>query len=109
MFVVICTDRPLKVQKFTFLSAKMGQTLTTQEKYNIKREIYTLYPGLEQQLEMAFSCHDLEGKGVLPYTTLEPVIRHLLMQYGLIEYVTRFSQESGRSLSVSFDLQFARL
>lgn len=73
----------------------MGQTLTTQEKHNIKREIYTLYPGLEQQLEMAFSCHDVEGRLALPYATLEPVIRHLLMQYGLIEYVTRFSKESG--------------
>ncbi|OEH75823.1 uveal autoantigen with coiled-coil domains and ankyrin repeats [Cyclospora cayetanensis] len=73
----------------------MGQGLTTQEKHNIKREIYTLYPGLEQQLEMAFSCHDIEGALALPYATLEPVIRHLLMQYGLIEYVTRFSKESG--------------
>lgn len=75
----------------------MGQSLTTQEKHNIKREIYTLYPGLEQQLEMAFSCHDVEGTLALPYATLEPVIRHLLMQYGLIEYVTRFSKESGKS------------
>ncbi|CDJ52737.1 hypothetical protein, conserved [Eimeria brunetti] len=66
----------------------MGASLTTQEKHNIKREIYTLYPGLEQQLEMAFSCHDVEGTLALPYATLEPVIRHLLMQYGLIEYVT---------------------
>lgn len=74
----------------------MGQSLTTQEKHNIKREIYTLYPGLEQQLEMAFSCHDVEGTLTLPYATLEPVIRHLLMQYGLIEYVTRFSKESGK-------------
>lgn len=74
----------------------MGQSLTTQEKHNIKREIYTLYPGLEQQLEMAFSCHDIEGTLTLPYATLEPVIRHLLMQYGLIEYVTRFSKESGK-------------
>ncbi|KAL8438976.1 hypothetical protein Efla_006921 [Eimeria flavescens] len=73
----------------------MGQTLTTEERHNIKREIYTLYPGLEQQLEMAFSCHDVENSMALPYSTLEPVIRHLLMQYGLIEYVTRFSKESG--------------
>lgn len=80
----------------------MGQTLTTQEKHNIKREIYTLYPGLEQQLEMAFSCHDVEGRLALPYTTLEPVIRHLLMQYGLIEYVTRFSKDSGETYPFSF-------
>lgn len=79
----------------------MGQTLTTQERQNIKREIYTLYPGLEQQLEMAFSCHDVEGKLTLPYETLEPVIRHLLMQYGLIEYVTRFSKDSGEKWSTN--------
>lgn len=73
----------------------MGQSVSTQEKHNMVQDIYAMYPGLEQQLEMAFTCHDLENSGKLPYTTLEPVVRHLLMQYGLIEYVTRFSKESG--------------
>ncbi|CBZ55243.1 conserved hypothetical protein [Neospora caninum Liverpool] len=73
----------------------MGQKLTVEERRNIKREVYMLYPGLEQQLEMAFTCHDLQHEGKLPYTTLEPIIRHLLMQYGLIEYVTRFSDSAG--------------
>ncbi|EPR60942.1 hypothetical protein TGME49_313380 [Toxoplasma gondii ME49] len=73
----------------------MGQKLTVEERRNIKREVYMIYPGLEQQLEMAFTCHDLQHEGKLPYTTLEPIIRHLLMQYGLIEYVTRFSDSEG--------------
>lgn len=67
----------------------------TEDIFEVKRAIYAYYPGLEQQLEMAYACHDVSNQGVLPYSTLEPVIRHLLMQYGLIEYVTRFSNEKG--------------
>lgn len=63
--------------------------------YEIKRSIYAYYPGLEQQLEMAYACHDVNNEGKLPYSVLEPVLRHLLMQYGLIEYVTRFCSEQG--------------
>eukprot|EP00921_Rhytidocystis_pertsovi_P012334 GHVQ01019995.1.p1 GENE.GHVQ01019995.1~~GHVQ01019995.1.p1 ORF type:complete len:299 (+),score=52.75 GHVQ01019995.1:366-1262(+) len=70
----------------------MGNTLSQDEVESVRTEVYSYYPGLEEQLEMAFSCHDIQDAKQLPFTTLEPVVRHLLMQYGLIEYLTRFSK-----------------
>lgn len=56
----------------------------------------TLWPGLETQLELSFNSLDVEGEGALPYDTLEPALRHHLMQIGLIEYVTRFALPDGK-------------
>eukprot|EP01068_Selenidium_serpulae_P000538 Selendium_serpulae@DN10891_c0_g1_i1.p1 len=67
--------------------------------------VLSLWPGLEVQLERSFSSHatalgyDLEdalnGYIGLPYSSLEPVLRHHLMQCGLIEYMTRLVTDEG--------------
>lgn len=61
-----------------------------------RADTFTLWPGLDHQLELAFHSLDLDETGLLPYSTLEPVLRHQLMQIGLIEYVTRFALPDGR-------------
>ncbi|KAF8821534.1 hypothetical protein IE077_001925 [Cardiosporidium cionae] len=73
----------------------MGQKLSLEEQRNRKQYIYTYFPGLSQQLDMTFACHDLSTTGILSFSVLEPILRHLLMQYGLIEYVTRYIDENG--------------
>lgn len=61
-----------------------------------RADTFPLWPGLDHQLELAFHSLDLDETGLLPYSTLEPVLRHQLMQIGLIEYVTRFALPDGR-------------
>lgn len=60
-----------------------------------RADTFQLWPGIEEQLELSFSSIDINGDEELSYTTLEPVLRHHLMQAGLIEYVTRFSRPDG--------------
>lgn len=72
----------------------MGQTISKQEEIE-KQSIYASYPGLEQQLDMVFACHDIANEGKLPYKTVEMILRHFLMQFGYMEYVCRFVNEEG--------------
>ncbi|SBT76487.1 G2 protein, putative [Plasmodium ovale] len=73
----------------------MGQ-ITSKEDEMEKQNIYANYPGLEQQLDMVFACHDITKQGKLPYTTIEMILRHFLMQCGFMEYVCRFVDEDGK-------------
>jgi len=73
---------------------------TEREKKNsvedqIAQYLFGLWPGLEDQLVQSYLCHDVEGVDSVPYDVLEPVLRHHLMQCGLIEYVTRFANPEG--------------
>lgn len=73
----------------------MGQTISKEEELE-KQNIYASYPGLEQQLDMVFACHDIQKQGRLPYSTVEMLLRHFLMQCGFMEYVCRFVDENGK-------------
>lgn len=61
-----------------------------------RRDIFSLWPGLEYHLELSFNSLDADQRGLLSYEILEPVLRHHLMQVGLIEYVTRFATPDGK-------------
>ncbi|VWU50148.1 G2 protein, putative [Hepatocystis sp. ex Piliocolobus tephrosceles] len=73
----------------------MGQATSKQEEIE-KQSIYASYPGLEQQLDMVFACHDIANEGKLPYKTVEMILRHFLMQFGYMEYVCRFVNDEGQ-------------
>ncbi|CDU17696.1 hypothetical protein, variant [Plasmodium yoelii 17X] len=73
----------------------MGQNISKSEEIE-KQNIYANYPGLEQQLDMVFACHDISKDGKLPYATVEMILRHFLMQCGFMEYVCRFVNEEGK-------------
>lgn len=73
----------------------MGQHNSKQEEIE-KQSIYASYPGLEQQLDMVFACHDVANEGKLPYKTVEMILRHFLMQFGYMEYVCRFVRDDGQ-------------
>ncbi|CRG96843.1 G2 protein, putative [Plasmodium gallinaceum] len=73
----------------------MGQVASKEEEIE-RQNIYASYPGLEQQLDMVFACHDIDKQGKLPYKTVEMILRHFLMQCGFMEYVCRFVDENGR-------------
>ncbi|SOV14345.1 G2 protein, putative [Plasmodium gaboni] len=72
----------------------MGQISSKEDEIE-KQNIYATYPGLEQQLDMVFACHDISKQGKLPYKTVEMILRHFLMQCGFMEYVCRFVDENG--------------
>lgn len=61
--------------------------------------VFALWPGLEYHLELSFLSLDPDGLGVLPYKTLEPLLRHHILQMGLIEYATRFVDEDGKLIA----------
>lgn len=73
----------------------MGQVSTKEEAIE-RQNIYASYPGLEQQLDMVFACHDIQKQGKLPYSTIEMLLRHFLMQCGFMEYVCRFVDSDGK-------------
>ncbi|SBT71073.1 G2 protein, putative [Plasmodium malariae] len=73
----------------------MGQAVSKEDEME-KQSIYASYPGLEQQLDMVFACHDIHKQGKLPYKTIEMILRHFLMQCGFMEYVCRFVDENGK-------------
>lgn len=73
----------------------MGQISSKEDDFE-KQDIYASYPGLEQQLDMVFACHDIGNQGKLPYKTVEMILRHFLMQCGFMEYVCRFVDENGQ-------------
>lgn len=73
----------------------MGQAISREEELE-RQSIYASYPGLEKQLDMVFACHDINKEGKLPYTTIEMLLRHFLMQCGFMEYVCRFVDENGK-------------
>lgn len=61
-----------------------------------RHDLFALWPGLDYHLELSFNSLDSEQKGILSYDVLEPVLRHHLMQLGLIEYVTRLATPEGK-------------
>lgn len=77
-----------------------GQTgyvkpLSDSELYETRANLFALWPGLEYHLELSFNSLDLEREGLVDYETLEPALRHHLLQIGLIEYITRFVTSEG--------------
>lgn len=57
--------------------------------------LLSMWPGLEDQLVQSYLCHDVAEENAVPYDVLEPVLRHHLMQCGLIEFISRFVTEEG--------------
>ncbi|KAK1443703.1 hypothetical protein BgAZ_205790 [Babesia gibsoni] len=62
----------------------------------LKASIAEAYPGIEQQLGEIFAEHDIAGDGTLPYTVVEPLLRHFFHVCGLTEYVAALTDEAGK-------------
>lgn len=58
--------------------------------------LFRMWPGLEEQLELSFASLDIDSCGLVYYEALEPMLRHHLMQMGLLEMVARLvNNETG--------------
>lgn len=53
------------------------------------------YPGIDQQLSTTFNKHDIAGDGVLPYSVVEPLLRHFLVTCGLGDYMDDITDSDG--------------
>ncbi|SJK86040.1 G2 protein, putative [Babesia microti strain RI] len=62
---------------------------------DIRNNVVSSYPGIEEQLDIAFDYHDPEKAGFISYSLAEPLLRHLLIQYGLVDYINRFTNSQG--------------
>eukprot|EP01071_Lankesteria_metandrocarpae_P014592 Lankesteria_metandrocarpae@DN8641_c0_g1_i1.p1 len=72
-------------------------------------KIFDMHPGLDRTVAGAFALHDLQKEGTLDYDVLEPVLRHILMKVGFLEFVVRFANADG-SLNTTFvEPYFTRL
>jgi hypothetical protein len=101
---IFCT-RSDDAQSFpeTFTSKSLGQSAKHVEENGDENDLgaewrqdtFSLWPGLEKQLDILFTSLDLNETGHLSYSTLEPVLRHQLMQIGLMEYISRYANEDG--------------
>lgn len=61
-----------------------------------RADAFSLWPGLDYHLDLSFNSLDTTEQGVLTYEELEPLLRHHLMQIGLIEYLARFATPEGQ-------------
>ncbi|KAK1939754.1 hypothetical protein X943_003007 [Babesia divergens] len=57
------------------------------------------YPGIDQQLSTTFTKHDIAGDGVLPYSVVEPLLRHFLVTCGLGDYMDDITDPDGRLMN----------
>ncbi|KAH0485969.1 MAG: hypothetical protein KVP17_002630 [Porospora cf. gigantea B] len=55
-----------------------------------------LYEGMEIVLATAFKCMDADADGLVEIVELEPVLRHHVMQLGMLEQLTRICHPNGK-------------
>ncbi|OII73469.1 hypothetical protein cand_003040 [Cryptosporidium andersoni] len=61
----------------------------------VRQWAFSTFPGLEPNLETIFAYHSVDGTGLLDYTLIEKISRHLIMNFGYTDLLLRLTNIDG--------------